>query len=85
MSLELPPRCSNGECIPEPWRCNGRSYCSDGSDESRETCGDNCGGMDRDKGYGGADGRFQCSNGQGRYSIDISGKKVVYVKVGQNI
>ncbi|TGZ69507.1 hypothetical protein CRM22_003711 [Opisthorchis felineus] len=33
-------RCADGECIPRGYLCNGRRDCADGSDESREQCGD---------------------------------------------
>ena len=48
-------RCANGGCIGASYKCDGDEDCQDGSDETSETCGANCGGME---------GRFACSNGQ---------------------
>ena len=48
-------RCANGQCIRASYKCDGDDDCQDWSDETTETCGANCGGME---------GRFACSNGQ---------------------
>ena len=47
--------CANGECIKAGEKCDGHKHCSDGSDETTETCGTNCEKVE---------GRFACSNGQ---------------------
>ena len=30
--------CSNGQCIPESYKCDGLTDCDDGSDESSSLC-----------------------------------------------
>ncbi|XP_043067934.1 very low-density lipoprotein receptor isoform X6 [Drosophila bipectinata] len=35
-------RCTNGNCIPNKWRCDQERDCADGSDESKDLCMDAC-------------------------------------------
>lgn len=51
---------SNDQCIPLSWKCDSIEDCSDGSDELRSDCKDQC--LDKMK-------TFQCSNEQ---CIDIT-------------
>ena len=38
-------QCKDGRCINKDYKCDGGKDCQDGSDETEELCGDNCGGF----------------------------------------
>lgn len=52
--------CSDGQCIPQVWTCDGDIDCGDGSDETAASCGDDCGEVN-----------FRCADGE-----CISGRSV---------